>query len=62
MAGTNGGIIGVSNKASFGKGKVTSKTSSGCLTLQPGTRIAKTVIVGGGGGGNAGYASEGGGG
>ena len=62
MARSNGGIIGKTNKTSFGKCTVTSKTSSGCLTLQPGTRIAKTVIVGGGGGGNAGYASEGGGG
>jgi len=41
MARSNGGIIGKTNKTSFGKCTVTSKTSSGCLTLQPGTRVIK---------------------
>ena len=50
MARTNGGIIGVSNKTSFGKCTVTSKTSSGDITTQPGTRVVQTLIVAGGGG------------
>ena len=50
MARSNGGIIGKSNQASFGKGKVTSKTSSGNITLQTGTRVVETLVVGGGGG------------
>ena len=50
----NGGIIGTSNKASFGRCTVTSKTSTGCLTLQPGTRMVNAVIVAGGGGGGVG--------
>ena len=52
MAG-NGGIIGPTNTTSFGKNTITSKTSSGPLTTQPGTRIVKTLIVAGGGGGMA---------
>ena len=51
MARTNGGIIGKRNVTSFGKCKVTSKTSSGNLTTQPGTRFVTTVVVAGGGGG-----------
>ena len=50
MARTNGGIIGKTNKTSFGKCTVTSKTSTGCVTLQPGTRVVKTAIIAGGGG------------
>ena len=48
---SNGGLIGKTNKASFGKNKITSKTSTGAITTQPGTRVAKVLIVGGGGGG-----------
>ena len=47
----NGGIIGPENKTSFGKDKVTSQTSTGDLTTQPGTRIADVLVVAGGGGG-----------
>ena len=50
----NGGIIGVSNKTSFGKCTVTIKTSSGCVSLQSGTKIIKTAVVAGGGGGGGG--------
>ena len=53
MPRTNGGIIGKRNVTSFGKCTVTSKTSSGCLTTQPGTRVAQTLIVAGGGSGAA---------
>ena len=49
----NGGILGAINKASFGKNTVTTKTSSGDITTQAGTRIIDTlVIAGGGSGGN----------
>ena len=48
----NGGVIGKTNKASFGKDTITTKTSSGNLTLQPGTREISTTIVSGGGGGS----------
>ena len=41
MASPNGGIIGVLNPTSFGKCTVTSQTSSGTLTTQPGTRVAQ---------------------
>ena len=47
----NGGIIGKSNKSSFGKCTVTIKTSNGAITTQAGTRVIKTAIVAGGGGG-----------
>ena len=47
----NGGIIGPENKTSFGKNKVTSQTSTGDLTTQPGTRFVDTLVVAGGGGG-----------
>ena len=59
---TNGGIIGASNKTSFGRCVVTSKTASGCLTLQPGTAVVKAAIVSGGGGGGGDRAAGGGGG
>ena len=45
MARSNGGIIGKINKSSFGKCKVTSKTSTGTITTQPGTRIAQVLVV-----------------
>jgi hypothetical protein len=51
MASPNGGIIGVLNPTSFGKCTVTSQTSSGTLTTQPGTRLVTTAVVAGGGGG-----------
>ena len=59
---SNGGIIGPTNKTSFGKNTVTIKTSSGCVSLQPGTRIIKTAVVAGGGGGGGGYSGGGAGG
>jgi hypothetical protein len=51
MGSPNGGIIGVINPTSFGKDTVTSKTSSGDLTTQPGTRLVNALVVAGGGGG-----------
>ena len=60
MARSNGGIIGKSNKASFGKCTVTSKTSTGSITLQPGTKLVDTLIVAGGGGGGTNCAAGGG--
>jgi hypothetical protein len=54
MGSPNGGIIGVINPTSFGKDTVTSKTSSGDLTTQPGTRLVDALIVAGGGGGGKG--------
>jgi len=65
MARSNGGIIGKTNKASFGKCTVTSKTSSCSVTTQPGTRVVQAAIISGGGGaGGAGnlFTSRGGGG
>jgi hypothetical protein len=62
MARTNGGIIGKTNKTSFGKCTVTSKTSTGCVSLQSGTRVIETLIVAGGGGGGGFYIGGGGGG
>ena len=61
MAG-NGGIIGPVNVTSRGKNTVTIKTSSGCDSLQSGTRIIKTAVVAGGGGGGGGYSGGGAGG
>ena len=58
----NGGILGKTNKTSFGKCTVTTKTSTGTVTTQAGTRVVQAVIVGGGGGGNVGFSSQGGGG
>ena len=63
MGSPNGGIVGVINPTSFGKCTVTSQTSSGTLTTQPGTRLANVaVIAGGGSGGNLGSNIAGGGG
>lgn len=47
----NGGIIGPVNTTSRGKNTVTSKTSSGDITLQSGTRLVQTAIIAGGGAG-----------
>ena len=60
MARTNGGIVGRINVTSFGKCTVTSKTSSGAVTTQPGTRLVDYLVVAGGGGG--GFRLNGGGG
>ena len=57
-----GGIIGKANKASFGKGTLTSKTSTGTLTTQPGTRTISALVVAGGGGGGGGSCCGAGGG
>ena len=60
---SNGGIIGKSNLASFGKGVITTSTATACVTLQPGTTIVQALIVSGGGsGGGVGTGSVGGGG
>ena len=61
MAG-NGGIIGPINVTSRGKNTITSKTSSGCFTTQPGSKFIRVAVVGGGAGGNTGNVSNGGGG
>ena len=45
MAKSNGGIIGALNPTSFGKCTVTSQTSSGTLTTQPGTRLVATAVI-----------------
>ena len=50
MGRSNGGLIGKINVTSFGDNTVTSKTSSGTLTVQPGTRIVDALIIAGGGG------------
>jgi len=51
MARTNGGIIGKTNQASFGKCVVTSVTATGTFTAtNPGTRAGQVLIVSGGGG------------
>ena len=47
----NGGIIGPINIISAGKCKVTTKTSSGDITTQPGTKLVDDLIVAGGGSG-----------
>jgi len=62
MARGNGGIIGTTNQTSFGNCTVTSKTSSGTLTTQPGTRVVQAITVAGGGGGGAMNPTSGGGG
>ena len=49
----NGGIIGPVNITSRGKNTLTTKTSSGDVTTQPGTRVVKAVIVAGGAGGGS---------
>jgi hypothetical protein len=60
----NGGILGVSNNTSFGKCKVTEKTSNApsAVTTQPGTRFVDTLVVAGGGGGGSTSGGAGGGG
>jgi len=50
MPRTNGGIIGKRNATSFGKCIVTSKTSSGNVCLQSGTRVVSVAVIAGGGG------------
>ena len=47
----NGGVIGKTNKVSFGKCTQTVVTSNSpsAVTTQPGTRLVKTLIVAGGG-------------
>ena len=52
-ASTNGGIIGVTNNASFGKGVITYKTADGSVTTQPGTRAATMLLIAGGGAGSS---------
>ena len=52
----NGGIIGKSNKTSFGKNILTSITASGptspaLAATQPGTRLINALVVAGGGSG-----------
>ena len=58
---SNGGVIGKTNKSSFGKDKVTSTTSTGSstVTTQPGTRLARVLVDAGGGSGGT---NQGGGG
>ena len=58
----NGGIIGPTNKTSFGKNKVTAKTSStpSAATVGSDTRLINTLVVAGGGA--AGMDNSGGGG
>ena len=56
----NGGIIGPTNKTSFGKNTITKKTSTGCISLQPGTKIIDAAVVAGGGGGSSGGGGAGG--
>ena len=51
MARQNGGLIGKRNVTSFGKCKVTSKTSNGTVTTQAKTRLVRTLVVAGGGSG-----------
>ena len=59
---SNGGIIGKSNRASFGKNTTTTKTATTTFTLQPGTRQIQTLLVGGGGAGGTRLGGGGGGG
>jgi hypothetical protein len=58
----NGGVIGKTNKTSFGKNTQTVKTAStpSAVTTQPGTRIIKTLVLAGGGGGGRDRAGGGG--
>ena len=61
-ANQNGGILGKVNKTSFGKNKITSTTSTGNFTTQPGTTVLNVAVVGAGAGGGAGGTRGGGGG
>ena len=56
----NGGIIGPTIVLSNGGNTVTSKTSSGDITLQSGTRLVDYIVVAGGAGGGGGYGGGGG--
>ena len=49
----NGGIIGPTNKTSFGRNKITKKTSTGCISLRSGTNFIDAAVVAGGGSGKA---------
>jgi hypothetical protein len=57
----NGGIIGPVNIISVGGNTVTTKTSTGTITTQPGTRFIDFAVVAGGAGGGGGYRAGGGG-
>ena len=43
-ASSNGGIIGKTNKTSFGKCSVTTQTGTGAITTKSGTRVIKTLM------------------
>ncbi len=59
----NGGVIGKTNRTSFGKDTITTNSSSTpSITTQPGTRLVNTLIVAGGGGAGGGASRAGGGG
>ena len=62
MARTNGGIIGVVNKSSFGKNTVSSQTSDGNICTQAGTTLIDATVVAGGPAGGVNGNSGGGGG
>ena len=49
----NGGLIGKTNRTSFGKNSVTTVKANACsaVTTQSGTRLINTLVVAGGGGG-----------
>ena len=47
----NGGVIGPTNKTSFGKNKVTTTIATGDFTTQPGTTVVNLLVVAGGGAG-----------
>ena len=63
----NGGILGVSNKTSFGRCTVTCVTATGTVTTQPGTGVVQVINIAGGasgsgpsggGGGAGGFVDE----
>ena len=60
MAQGNGGIIGPVNVTSKGKDTISTFTSSGTVTTQPGTRVIQTLAIAGGGGGGKGNGGGGG--
>ena len=60
MARSNGGIIGKSNKTSFGKNRVTTVTASGDYTTPSSVTKINTALVAGGGGGGYDLAAGGG--
>ena len=47
----NGGVIGKTNRTSFGKDTITKVTSSGCHSLQSGTSLIDVAVAAGGAGG-----------